>query len=107
VTRSPNLLATGRNSFAAAFRAVFEPHYYQVLPQVDLSVPIGLGYDLIGRSSVDSSTNDGAGDLELGVSATYRTVWEGSLNFTHYFGPADRQPFGDRDFISISIQRTF
>jgi hypothetical protein len=107
VTKSPELLAGGRNSFAAAFRAVFEPHYYQVMPGLDLSLPIGLGYDLIGRSSVDSSMNEGAGDLELGVSAKYRTVWEGSLTFTHFFGPENRQPFADRDFISLSVQRTF
>ena len=107
VTGSPALLASGRNDFAAALRAVFEPHYYEVLPALDLSVPIGLGYDLIGRSSVDSSMNDGAGDLELGLSATYRTVWEGSLTFTHFIGPPDRQPFGDRDFVSVSVQRTF
>jgi len=107
VTAHPELLASGRNNFAAAFRAVFEPHYYEVLPALDLSVPLGLGYDLIGKSSVDSSMNDGAGDLEIGVSATYRTVWEGSLTFTHFIGTPDRQPFGDRDFVSISIQRTF
>ena len=79
----------------------------QVRRIVDLSVPIGLGYDLIGKSSVDSSMNAGAGDFEIGVNATYRTVWEGSLTFTHFIGPPDRQPFGDRDFISLSIQRTF
>jgi hypothetical protein len=107
VTKSADLLAPGRNSFAAAFRAVLEPHYYEVLPALDLSVPIGLGYDLIGKSTVDSSMNDGAGDFEIGVSATYRTVWEGSLTFTHFFGPVDRQPFADRDFVSLSIQRTF
>jgi len=47
--------------------------------------------------------NYGAGDVELGLTATWRTVWEGSVTFTHFFGPPDRQPFADRDFISISI----
>ena len=107
VTRSPALLAAGRDSFAAALRAVFEPHYYEVLPALDLSVPIGLGYNFAGRSSVDSSMNVGAGDLEIGVNVTYRTVWEGSLSFTRFLGPVDRQPFADRSFVSISIQRTF
>ena len=88
-------------------RAVLEPHYFQVLPALDISVPIGLGYDLLGRSSVNSSMNYGAGDVELGLTATWRTVWEGSVTFTHFFGPPDRQPFADRDFISLSIQRTF
>ena len=100
-------LAPGRNQVAAALRAVLEPHYFQVLPALDISVPIGLGYDLLGRSSVNSSMNYGAGDVELGLTATWRTVWEGSVTFTHFFGPPDRQPFADRDFISISIQRTF
>lgn len=96
-----------RDSFAAALRAVFEPHYYEVLPALDLSLPLGLGYDLAGNSSVDSAMNNGSGDVEVGLTATYRTVWQGSLTFTRYFGPSDRQPFADRDFIALSLQRTF
>jgi hypothetical protein len=107
VTSGISELDPSRDKFAAALRAVFEPHYYEVLPAFDLSLPIGLGYDLIGNSSIDSSMNNGAGDCELGVSATYETVWQGSINFTHYFGPPDRQPFADRDFISFSVERTF
>ncbi len=100
-------LSPGRDRFAAAVRGVLEPHYYEVLPALDLTLPIGLGYNFIGNSSVDSSMNRGAGDAELGVSATYQTVWQGSLTFTHYFGAPDRQPFADRDFISLSVERTF
>lgn len=107
VTDSAFALDPGRDQFAAAMRAVFEPHYYEVLPALDLSVPIGLGYDLVGKSSIDSAMNNGAGDVEIGLSATYRTVWQGSLSFTHFFGPVDRQPFADRDFVSLSIERTF
>lgn len=107
VTSNPSDLDPSRDRFAAALRAVFEPHYYEVLPALDLSLPVGVGYDLIGNSSVDPSMNNGAGDMELGVSATYQTVWQGSLTFTHYFGPPDRQPFADRDFVSLSFERTF
>jgi hypothetical protein len=100
-------LAPGRTGFAAAMRAVFEPRYFEVLPALDLSVPVGLGYDLVGRSSTDSSLNAGAGDVELGVSATYRAVWQGSITLTHFIGSPNRQPFADRDFISLSLERTF
>jgi hypothetical protein len=96
-----------RTRFAAAVRAVFEPRYFEVLPALDLSVPIGLGYDLIGRSSTDASLNAGSGDAEFGVSATYHTVWQGSITFTHFIGSSARQPFADRDFISLSLERTF
>jgi len=107
VTGGASALDPGRDTFAAALRAVFEPHYYEVLPALDLSAPLGLGYDLIGKSSTDSSMNNGAGDFELGLTATWRTVWQGSFTFTHYFGPPDRQPFADRDFVSLSLERTF
>jgi hypothetical protein len=96
-----------RTRFAAALRAVFEPKYFEVLPALDLSLPIGLGYNLVGRSSTDSSMNAGAGDVEIGVSATYHAVWQGTLTYTHFCGSPVRQPFADRDFLSISLQRTF
>jgi hypothetical protein len=107
ITSGASEFASNRDRFAAAVRAVFEPRYFQVLPSLDISSPIGLGYDAVGRSSTDASMNGGAGDVEIGATATYRTVWEGSLTFTHFFGPASRQPFVDRDFVSLSLQRTF
>ncbi len=96
-----------RSRFAAAMRAVFEPQYFEVLPALDISVPIGLGYDLAGRSSSDASFNYGSGEVEVGISATYRSVWQGSINYTHFYGSLTSQPFADRDFVSISLQRTF
>jgi hypothetical protein len=107
VTEDQFDLNPARTRFAAAVRAVFEPHYYAVLPGLDLSVPIGLGYDLVGRSSTDASLNAGAGDVELGVSATYRTVWQGSITLTHFIGSPAQQSFADRDFISLSLERAF
>ncbi|MGD0191642.1 MAG: DUF1302 family protein [Rhizomicrobium sp.] len=106
-TENPYDLYPGRTRFAAAMRAVFEPKYFEVAPGLDVSLPVGLGYDLVGRSSIDSSLNAGAGDTEIGLSVTYRTVWQGSLTVTHYLGSADRQPFADRDFVSLSLERTF
>ncbi|HEY6578548.1 MAG TPA: DUF1302 family protein, partial [Rhizomicrobium sp.] len=107
VTSGASEFDANRDRFAAALRAAFEPHYYEVFPALDLSVPLGLGYDFVGNSSEDTSMNYGAGDLEVGLTATYRTVWEGSLTLTHYIGSPDRQPFADRDFVSASIERTF
>lgn len=107
VTSGASDLDASRSQFAAALRAVFEPHYYEVVPALDLSVPLGLGFGLVGNSSVDSSMNYGTGDMEVGVTATWRTVWIGSLTFTHYLGAPGRQPFADRDFISLGVERTF
>jgi hypothetical protein len=107
VSNNPSALATTRSRFALAFRGVFEPQYFQVSPGLDLTVPFGVGYGLVGRSSTDASQNAGAGDVELGVSATYRTVWQAGITYTHFVGSPARQPFADRDFIVCSLQRTF
>ncbi|WP_436226463.1 DUF1302 domain-containing protein [Cupriavidus necator] len=109
---------------ATAIRMVFQPSYFQVFDGVDLSVPIGVGYGLSGKSSV---IHPGfgvrhAGDVSVGVLGDYLKVWKFSLNYTHYFGSADgvitpanaavqnysyAQSLRDRDFVSLSISRTF
>lgn len=107
VTSAAYALDPTRDRFAAAMRVVFTPHYFQVLPALDVSLPIGLGIGLVGRSSVDASQNAGAGDVDIGIGFTYRTVWNAALNYTRFIGNAESQPFADRDFMSLSVQRAF
>jgi hypothetical protein len=47
------------------------------------------------------------GNMTLRVSATYRSVWQFALSFTHFLGPTTEQPFSDRQFVTISLARTF
>ncbi|MDX2224657.1 MAG: DUF1302 family protein [Rhodospirillaceae bacterium] len=96
-----------RDRNAVSLRMVFEPQFFSVLPGLDLSLPVGIGLGVIGRSSVIAGQTSGVGDVEIGVRATYRAVWSAALRVTSYFGPAARQPLADRDAISLSIQRTF
>ncbi len=107
VTGGHPFVLAGRTHFAASLRAVFTPSYFQVLPGLDLDVPVGLGYTPIGRSSIDSTENAGAGDVTIGVSATYRAVWQIAASFTHFIGGATPQPLADRDFVTISAARSF
>lgn len=93
--------------FALALRAAFEPQYFEVLPGLDLTVPLGLGYGVLGNSATDPSQYGRAGDVEVGVKATYRTVWEADVTLTHYLGSWVWQPYADRDFISLRFSRTF
>jgi hypothetical protein len=96
-----------RTHFAAAIRAVFTPQYFQVLRGLDVSVPIGVGYTPLGRSSTDAGMDQGGGDFTISVAATYRQVWQTAIAFTHFIGGATAQPLTDRDFVSVSIGRTF
>jgi hypothetical protein len=61
----------------------------------------------VGRSSVDASQNAGAGFVSVGLNATYHVVWEAALSYTHFIGSPRIQPLADRDFVTISLARTF
>jgi hypothetical protein len=97
----------GQTHFAAALRTVFTPQYYQVLPGLDISFPTGLGYTPVGRSSIDATMYQSAGDLTLSATATYRQVWQSAISYTHFLGGPTAQRLADRDFLSVSISRTF
>lgn len=107
ISKNATALDPTRDPFALSLQATFAPQEFEVLPALDISLPIGFGYGIVGRSSVDSTQNAGAGNLEFGISATYRTNWQGSLSFTHFIGAPAHQPLADRDFVSLGIQRTF
>ncbi len=107
VTNNAAELDPSASKLAVAFRGSFEPTYFEVLPNLDLTLSLGLGYNLAGNSSTDSYQRQGAGDLDFGVTATYRVVWSASITLTHFLGNASRQVLADRDFIRFGIQRTF
>jgi hypothetical protein len=93
--------------FAMKTRILIEPHYFQVLPNLDLTFPAGAGYNFTGHSFSYYAQTEGAGDFQIGVSALYRSVWKASLTMTGFIGSPLRQPLADRDFIALSLERTF
>jgi hypothetical protein len=107
VTRNPEAFDSNRTRFASSFRVLFQPHYFQVLPNLDVTPLVSLGYDFSGRSATDYTEEDDAGDAEFGVSATYLSVWKADVTFTSFFGPPYRQPLADRDFVMLSLERAF
>lgn len=109
---------------ASAFRLLFAPAYYQALSGVDISIPIGLGYGISGRSLI---INPGfspkkTGDFSIGIKGEYAKVWQMSLTYTKFLGAASTvltpanspvaaysygQSLADREFLALSVQRTF
>lgn len=94
---------------AVALRISFEPTYFEVLPHLNLTPRLSLGFGLTGMLGEDpyQSQGEGAGDLTVGLAATYRVVWTGSIGVTHYIGDPSVQSLADRDYLRISLQRTF
>ena len=113
---------------AFAYRMLFEPQYFQVLAGLDLSVPIGLGYNFGGRSSAIFNFAGGtsnAGDYSIGLKGKYQNVWNIALTYSDYFGAAKTftetlvpgsgaprqltfdQSLRDRANVSFTVSRTF
>lgn len=92
---------------ATKFRVMLEPRYFRVMPNLDLTVPVGLGYNISGHSLGYRVQNAGAADMQVGVTATYRSVWKASISLTRYMGTPAKQWLTDRDYLAFSLSRTF
>lgn len=121
-------LAGNTTKDAWALRMIFEPQYFQVVPGLDLSVPVGLGWNFGGRSSAIFNFAGGtsnAGDFSIGIKGKYQNAWNVSLTYTDYFGKAKTftetlapgsaaprqlsfaQSLKDRGYLALSVSRTF
>lgn len=112
--------STTRGAWGA--RVTFEPAYFQVLPRVDLTVPISVGYAFGGRSALGPTIfgPENGGDLSIGLSADWARSVKIALQYTNFFGPKGsltldpvlreysyRQFFEDRDYVSLTVKTTF
>lgn len=120
-------LDEGRTRDATALQFIYTPSYRQVTPGLDLNVPVGLRYVVDGNSAVTGAGwgAKGTGSANLGVEGTYLGVWQFALTYTHFIGKAvpfvDYSPLlagghavygkgnalADRDFVALSLRRTF
>ena len=101
-----------RTSTAGDMEVVVTPNYYDVMPNLALGFPIGLTYNLFGRSSVDGTENHGTGSFTMGVTATYRVTWIASLTFYDNIGAPNpllqgEPSIADRNYVMFNIQHSF
>jgi hypothetical protein len=119
VTKNPQMLNPNADKTATAMRVVFSPSYRQVLPGLDLTPSVGLGYTWGKSSAVGPSFGpDKGGDMSLGLGAVYLGKWNANLSYVRFLGPEGptldntnnaqfKQALKDRDFISLSLRTTF
>jgi hypothetical protein len=121
VSNSAGTLAALSTRDAWGLRMQLTPTYRQVLPGLDLDVPIGLGFNPQGRSQAVSFFNGGVhrgGDLSIGLLGNYLNTWKAGVTYTHYVGAEGttldsqgrlsfKHNLRDRDFIAVTAQTTF
>lgn len=121
-SNDPNrLLDTGRTRDSTAMQLLFVPTYRQVVPGLDLNVPVGLRYVLDGHSSVTGLSwgGKGTGTFSIGIEGDYEGTWQFGLTYNKFIGKSTPflnyetleygrgNPLGDRDYVAFNLRRTF
>ena len=126
VTSHPELYR-GTNSYSAIDKptkdffggeVAFTPTWFQVLPGVDLSMPLDVNIGLSGNSGVAVGGNKNAGAWSAGISADIYTKYKAELKYVANFGTYDVTPAGvvgngvgamlkDRDMVVMTLKTTF
>ena len=119
VTRNAQMLNPNADKSATGVRMVYSPSYRQVLPGLDLTPSIGMGYTFGASSAVGPGFGvDKGGDINLGLAGVYLGTWNVSLNYVHYLGKAAptldaannaqyKQALKDRNSLTLSVRTTF
>jgi hypothetical protein len=98
----------------------FTPVWYQVLPGVDMFMPVAFSTGLSGKSVVAAGGNKHAGTYSFGVGADVYQKYRLDLRYTDYFGGLELAANGsiaasqglnallkDRGFVSLTFKTTF
>ncbi|MES2126362.1 MAG: DUF1302 domain-containing protein [Pseudomonadota bacterium] len=99
----------------------YTPTWFQVLPGVDLSMPIAYSRGLSGNSAVVSGGNKNAGNYSVGLSFDAYQKYRFDIKYVDFFGPYATDPvtggittnggvtalLKDRGFIAVTFKTTF
>jgi hypothetical protein len=107
-----------RNFFGLAVN--FTPTWFQVLPGVDLLMPLTWSEGLSGNAAVQLGGNKNAGSWSAGVAADIYQKYRVQLSYNGYFGDYSTTPTGamnvangtfaalsDRGWVSLTFKTTF
>jgi len=96
VTNDPNNLFKGRDSYVGSDKVTtdyvgigvsFSPTWYQVMPGVDVSMPLFISGGLAGNSVVSGGGYKNAATYSVGVSADVKKQYSMSLAYTGSTSP--------------------
>ncbi len=99
----------------------YTPTWFQVMPGIDLSMPLSYSVGLSGNSAVNSGGNKNAGSFAVGFAFDAYQKYRFDLKYVDFFGPYATDPLTgaittnagitpllkDRGFIALTFKTTF
>jgi len=99
------VLAADKNAWGGTIQVT--PSYLQIIPGLDLDVPVTYQFNPDGISSVPGTFAEKNDSVSLGLDFTYLQVYEVGVAYTNYLNDAEDNPLADRDFVSVNLKYTF
>jgi hypothetical protein len=118
IDKNPAALDLNTRKHAVGIRTTYEPTWRQLLPGMDLSIPVGASYYPTARSSVVFPFGyDKGGDFSAGAAIAYLDHWRFGATLTGYYGQVGsfldannhygmKQDLADRYNIRFTFSRT-
>jgi uncharacterized protein DUF1302 len=98
----------------------FTPTWFQVLPSVDLSMPLSISGGLVGNSAVMTGGNKNNGQYGFGLAADIQSKYNVALRYVGFYGNYSTTAAGamnvpqstfatlsDRGFVMLTLKTTF
>jgi hypothetical protein len=97
------------------------PTWFQVLPGVDMSMPVAYSRGLSGQSQVQAGGNKGAGNYSVGLGFDVRSKYRFDIKYVDFYGALATDPttgavtsnagvtalLRDRGFLAATLKTTF
>ena len=93
------------SDFAWGYSLALTPKYYQIIPNLDLELPVTYKGNPSG-SSPNKTFTEGADSVAVGTTFTFRNVYKLDIKYVNYFN-AKRNTLVDRDIIGMNFKYTF
>jgi len=98
-------LANDKTAWGGVIKASVD--YYQIMPLLDLNIPITWKFNPNGASSVQGTFAEKNDSLGLALEFTYQSIYKIGIGYTAYLFDADDHAKADRDFFSLNLKYTF
>jgi hypothetical protein len=83
------------------------PSYLQIMPGLDLNVPITYKFNGDSTASFQGSFDEKNDSVSIGFDFTYLQVYQAGVAYTNFLNDAEDNPLADRDFVSVNLKYTF
>ena len=104
---SSELALLGKDKFAWGYAITFNPGWMNILPKLDIWLPLSISQGVNGNSSLGGSFTESKDKWGITAKFIYKNTYTMDIGYTNFFGGPQRNLQDDRDNININMKYSF